>query len=147
MYETTRKSLIRWVIIQIAAINESLGTSLTYIDFDAHGDLAKAPAVDGVGLHSFEMADQDQYQATTFGLMVSAYDDPNLLTQNKYMNWFYNKLRVRNVIPLLDPVTGAAAGSIVMMSGTSTFPVERADTRAASYILGHGRAVPLVSTS
>jgi hypothetical protein len=141
MYETTRKSLIRFVTDQIAAINTALGTSLTYTDFDAHGDLAKAPAADVVGLHAFEMADQDQFQVTTFGIMVSAYDDPNLLTQNKYMNWFYNRMRIRNLIPLLDPVSGAVIGNIIMMLGTVTFPVERADTRAASYIMGHGKVV------
>jgi hypothetical protein len=141
MYEATRKSLIKFASTQAALINTALGTSLTYSDFDSHGDQAALPSGDIVGLHSFEMEDQDQWQATTFGLMISSYDDPNLLIQTKYMSWFYDLMRIRNLIPLYDPTTALQIGNMIMLLGTATFPVERADTRAAAFILGHAKVV------
>ena len=139
MYETTRKSLIRFVTDQIAAIQTAgISPSLSYVDFDAHGDLTTLPPNDVVGLHAFTIHDEDQLQHTIFGITVSTYNDPNLLIQNKVINWFYNKLRVRNHIPLLDPSSGSAIGEIIMGVGASTMPVERSDTRAATFIQANG---------
>ena len=142
MYEATRKSLMRFVTDQIVALQQN-GTSpaLSYADFDAHGDLAKLPANDVVGLHTFSLTDEVQFQHATWGIVVSTYDDPNLLVQNKITDWFYNRLRAHKQLKLYDPETGAVTGEIIVLQGTTTMPVERADTRAATFIQANAKAI------
>jgi hypothetical protein len=141
LYEATRKSLIKFATVQAGLINASLGTTLSYSDFDSHGDQAALPSSDLVGLHSFEMENQTQFHVTTFGLMISSYDDPNLLIQTRYLDWFYKLLGFGDLIPLYDPTTAAQIGNMIMLANTRTFPVERADTRAAAFILSSAKVI------
>jgi hypothetical protein len=138
MYLAVRNSIVRFITNQITALQQN-GTSanLTYTDFDAHGDLTTLSKNDTCGIHAFTLHDEDQFQTTIFGITVSTYDDPNLSVMTTIIDWFYNQMRVRQRIDLLDSSTGLVIGEIHMMVGTSVMPVERSDTRAAMFIQAH----------
>lgn len=138
MYQKTRKSLIRFVNDQITTLRQSISPGLTYVDWDSHGDLADVPKNDVVGIHAFSILDGDQLHETTFGITISTYNDENLMVMMDIADWFYNKLTVRQKLTLYDPNSGLVIGQIIMMLGTTTLPVERADTRSAMFIQAHG---------
>lgn len=143
MYATTRKSIVRFINNQIALLRLN-GTSanLAYVDFDGHGDITSLPSSDVCGIHAFSLTDEDQFQTAIFGITVSTYDDTNFGVMVDIVDWFYNLLRIRMDIPLLDHVSGNQIGQIKCMLGTTAMPVERANTRAAVLIQVNGTVIP-----
>lgn len=137
MYETTRKSLMRYVTDKILAI----GGGLTYVDFDSHGDLDKLPNNDCVGLHQFGFTDHDQFFDTVFGITLSTYDDPNLLRMTHTMDQLYEGLRPLTNLTIYNPTTAAVIGVLTLFKGTTIHPIDRAERRASVSVQASGRVL------
>lgn len=143
MYELARKSIMKFVIGTIAALNAEAGAAgtMSYIDFDAHGEVDELPPTDVAGIHQFALTDHANYWEIVFGVTVSSYDDPNLLNLIHYVDRFFSAMGAQQLIPLYDPVSAALVGQFTIYAGTGTTPTERANTRPVVSIHASGRLV------
>lgn len=136
LYLDSKKSVIRFLTDSIREMKElGFSNNLTFIDLDAHADLAELDSVDYVCLQGFSAKFDEKFVSINFNIGVTTFDDKEKTVHDQIVSYLTGKVVPLEQISLLDSDTGKFYGKFIINEDTEVSPFAKTNVRSLQFIL------------
>lgn len=135
-YKERKFSLVKFCRDSAAEIATDLGvTAPVFVDLDAHANMSTMPSSDFIGIVGFSMHVSGNMLTVFAGIVVSAFNDVDLVRHTEMADIMLNKLQPTKQVPVyLAGDTIKASGFMVITDGVILEPISKTDTRSLQVI-------------